>query len=100
MQEKIIQKAILQYLAYIKDLYFFRAGSGAIKTEKGGYFKSGKKGCPDIICCYKGKFIGLEVKNEKGKISEYQKQAERDISKAGGEYYIVRSVDDVIKIIN
>jgi len=99
MKESEIQKSILEYLGYQKKIYFFRAGSGAIRTEQGGYFKTGKKGCPDIIVCKSGKFIGLEVKTEKGRQSENQKQAEQEIIKAGGEYYIVKSIDDVQKII-
>jgi len=42
MKETEIQKSILEYLAYQKNIYFFRAGSGAIRTEQGGYFKTGK----------------------------------------------------------
>ena len=99
MKETDIQHTLLEYLGYQKDIYFFRAGTGAIKTESGGYFKTGKKGCPDIIICLKGKFIGIEVKNEKGKQSEYQKQAEDEIKQAGGEYYIVRRLEELIVVI-
>ena len=99
MKENEIQKAILEYLNYIGKIYFFRAGSGAIRTENGNYFKSGKVGCPDIVVCYKGKFIGLEVKTEKGKQSDYQKVAEQEIKRAGGKYFMVRSINDVMKII-
>lgn len=100
MKESLIQRAILEYLAYVKDIYFFRSNSGSVVTSNGRFFRTGKKGCPDIICCYKGLFIGFEIKNEKGKQSIFQKDAQIDIEKAGGKYYLVRSVDDVEKIIN
>ena len=31
-----------------------------------------RAGIPDIICCYKGRFIGIEVKDEGNKPSELQ----------------------------
>lgn len=100
MTESQIQKAILDYLGYQRGIYFFRAGSGAVKTDTGRYFKTGKKGLPDIVVCKDGKFIGLEVKTPKGRVSEAQEQAKADIELAGGSYFIVRSIDDVINILN
>lgn len=99
MKEGLIQRAILEYLAYVKDIYFFRANSGSVVTSNGRFFKTGKKGCPDIIVSYKGYFIGLEVKNDKGIQSVHQKDAEIDIKKSGGQYYVVHSVDEVENII-
>jgi hypothetical protein len=99
MKESEILKSITEYLSYQKDLYFFRAGSGAFKTEQGRYFKTGKKGCPDVIVCIKGLFVGLEVKNEKNKQSIFQKQAQIDIENAVGIYEVVRSIADVEKLL-
>ena len=94
-KESEIQKSILDFLEWQKEIYFFRAGSGLVKLENGRHFKSGKPGVPDIIVVYEGRFIGLEVKTETGRQSEVQKEAEEQITDAGGEYYIVRSIDDV-----
>ncbi len=87
MKESIIQRGITDYLTMIQkqhNIYWFRAGSGAIKTEQGRYFKTGRPGCPDLIAIKSGKFIGLEVKTATGRQSQAQKQAEIDIKKAGG----------------
>lgn len=103
MTETQIQRAICELLQYLENqgkLYFFRSGSGAIKTESGNYFKTGKVGCPDITLCMAGRFIGLEVKTEKGRQTDSQKDAQKRIEKAGGIYYIVRSVRDVENIID
>lgn len=97
--EKDIQKAILDYLGYQKDIYFFRAGAGAIQTLKGGYFKTGKAGLPDIIVLKDGRFIGLEVKTPSGRVSEAQEQAKQDIVACKGEYHIVTSIDEVIEAL-
>jgi hypothetical protein len=101
--ESMIQKAIMDYLEMISKqipLYFFRAGSGAVQTMHGRFFKTGRPGVPDIILCWAGKFVGLEVKAESGRQSQAQKKAEQDIAQANGQYYIVRSVSDVKEIIH
>ena len=54
-----------------------------------------RKGCPDILCCIDGQLIGLEVKTAKGRLSEVQKEFHRDLVKAGGKVYVVRSIDDL-----
>jgi len=100
--ESMIQRAILDYLGLIskhEPVYYFRAGSGAFQTAQGRYVKTGRPGVPDIICCAYGKFLGIEVKTEKGRQSQAQKQAEQDIDRAGGDYFIVRSVSDMKQII-
>ena len=56
-------------------------------------------GVPDIICCYKGRFLGLEVKLPIGALTELQKRAIARINRAGGIASRVESVADVQKII-
>ncbi|HCQ5570142.1 TPA: VRR-NUC domain-containing protein [Clostridioides difficile] len=43
-----------------------------------------KSGIPDLLVCCSGKFIGIEVKGDKGKASELQKYNIKEIEKAGG----------------
>ena len=107
IKESVIQKSILDYLELYSrsnPCYFFRAGAGAMKLANGRFFKTGKPGCPDIVLCLScpiksggsvGVFVGLEVKNEKGRQSQSQKVAESEIQDAGGFYYLVRSISDV-----
>ena len=102
MSESNIQKAILDYLQYqenLSKLWFVRSASGEVNTDTGRRFKTGKKGCPDILLCYRGRFIGLEVKTAKGRQSKAQVEAQKRIEACGGKYYIVRSIDDVIDIL-
>jgi len=105
VSEKEIQKTILDYLMYLEnagDVYYFRNNSFAGKFERvdgsQGFIKNNKKGMPDIIVCYKGYFIGLEVKTAKGEQSIWQVMSEAAIKSAGGQYFIVRSLDDVQNI--
>jgi len=105
--EKLIQSACLDYLSMLErqgKLYFFRSQAGAVHTVRGngskGFFKTGRPGAPDITVCYKGKFVGLEIKNEKGKQSAYQEQAQKQIESTGGYYFIIRSLDELVKLLN
>ena len=51
MLERDIVTAIKRYLLTLGDAVFFW-------KEHGGPY--GCSGIPDVICCYKGRFIGLE----------------------------------------
>lgn len=57
------------------------------------------KGIPDIIMVVNGRFIGLEVKSESGRQSDEQKEFERNVTKNGGAYYLIRSIEDVQMIL-
>ena len=56
------------------------------------------KGVPDIIIVKKGQFIGLEVKRPGTYQSPEQKTFECELTDAGGQYHVVRSIDDVQQI--
>lgn len=57
------------------------------------------KGVPDLICCQKGRFIGIEVKTETGRVSPEQEEFIRRINEAGGLAFVARSLDDVIETL-
>lgn len=54
-----------------------------------------RSGCPDIVACHNGRFIGIEIKAPKGRLSENQEATSDAITLAGGLYAVVRSVDEV-----
>lgn len=89
MLEREIVAKIQKYLKETPNVFFFK--------EHGGQY--GTAGIPDLICCYKGKFIAFEVKTDTGKATVLQRLTIRQIQNAGGCACIVRSVDDVKKII-
>ena len=59
----------------------------------------GTAGIPDIICCYKGRFLGLEVKQPSGRLTELQKRTIDKINTAGGIALRVDSVAEVKSLI-
>lgn len=85
MNESNIVKGIQRYLKTVPECFFWK--------EHGGMY--GTAGIPDIICCYRGLFIGLEVKTKTGQLTKLQEVMIRRIREAGGRAYKVTSVDDV-----
>ncbi len=89
MREKTIENKIKTYL-----------------KSKGAYFvkyhgnKFSQVGVPDILACYKGQFIAIEVKNETGKTSQLQDINLKLIRDAGGIAIVARSVEDVEEVIS
>jgi hypothetical protein len=104
MRETDIQNSICEYLA-VKKHFFFRLNNipafsknpdGSIRMRR--LPKYTPRGLPDIIVIKDGYFIGLEVKKPKTYQSKEQKEIEKQIKEAGGEYYVVRSIDKLIEI--
>ena len=100
IKESDIENAVIQYLTYSGwycwknlDQPLFANGS-YIKLRTGQI-----RGISDLVAIKKGFVIWLEVKTLKGRLSKFQKIFRDNIINAGGEYFIVRSIDDVKEII-
>lgn len=65
----------------VKD-FLKKEGCWYVKYWGGGQYT--KKGVPDILACCNGRFIGIEVKAEKGRASPLQTYNLTQIDKAGG----------------
>lgn len=90
MLERDIVTAIRKYLASLgSDVFFWK--------EHGSVY--GTNGVPDIICCYKGRFLGLECKLPGGRLTKIQKRTIEKINRAGGVACRVESVEDVKRVI-
>ena len=90
MLERDVVAAIKKYLATLgEDIFFWK--------EHGGPY--GTSGIPDIICCYKGRFLGLEAKLPGGKLTALQRRALDKINAAGAIGRRVETVDDVKAVI-
>jgi len=95
MKETEIQKQILDYLR-LKKVFCYRQNSGAFKTQSGHFYRFGTAGSPDIIAVINGKYIGIEVKLPKGRQSQSQKDFQKQLENAGGEYILARNLSDII----
>ena len=91
MKESAVQKKIIDYLHSI--------GAWTVKT-----IQCNKAGVPDILCCYKGKFVALEVKRDMyakmNGTSELQQRTIKQIIGAGGIAGVVTCVTEVKDILD
>ena len=56
------------------------------------------RGVPTIIVIKGGCFIGLEVKGPLGTLSGHQVEFCDGVREAGGEYYVVKAIEDVQRL--
>jgi len=124
MIESGIEKSIKQFIK-LKGGWITRIQSGAVKKEyttvggmnKTHFLRLAEAGTPDMIGCLNGTFLGVEVKKDKKEVLKWmaypnglkgkpikfnsrndaQKNASREIRKAGGFFAVVCSVDELEK---
>ncbi len=89
MKEKTITNQILKYLKSEPECFAFK--------EHGGIY--GVSGIPDIICCYKGKFMAFEVKTTQGRLSKLQEITIKRINESGGMAFKVTSLQEVKDVL-
>jgi hypothetical protein len=98
--EQIIKLQISGYLRHIPGLVFwwnqsqgvYDAKRGIYRKRKGAYERSGVS---DIVGCWNGKFLAIEVKSKVGKPTEEQSRFLEDIVSHGGIAFIANSVEQV-----
>lgn len=100
MKEKEIENNILEYLSYLPNCkYWKNQSAGVYDSARGAYRKSFNKfhinGVADILGIMKGKFICIEVKGPKGRLSPSQKTFLKEVSDLGAIAFVARSVDEV-----
>lgn len=87
--EKSIVNSILKYLKAQPGCFVWK--------EHGGQY--GTAGIPDIICCKDGQFLAFEVKRSGNKPTKLQDETIKAIKAAGGQAFVVYSLDDVIQAL-
>ena len=80
--EAKVKKAVRQVLDGFGAYY--------VMPVTGGY---GKQGAPDFLVCLKGKFIGIETKAGKGRLTALQELNLKQIIEAGGVSLVIREED-------
>ena len=72
--------------------WYVKYWSGATQTKE-GMKKFTKDGVPDILCCFQGFFLGIEVKAPKGIPSRLQIYNLKKIDEAGGFSFLLYPKD-------
>lgn len=83
-QEKTIENKIKEYLTEIGAWYIKYHGT-----------KMTRSGVPDLLVCYKGRFVGIEVKAPNEQPTELQKYHIRKIREAGGIAFVADNLQIV-----
>ena len=101
-KEVDIQSAVCDYLA-LKGYFFWRNNNTPIYNPTSNSFRAmpkyALKGLPDIFVLTDGGYlVGLEIKTHKGKLSDNQKEIQKRFNDIGAEYYVIRSVDELIDL--
>jgi len=94
MTESQLQDAIRLVLNH-PDLVLYRNNCGI--AEMRGHkvrFGVGSPGGADLIGCFRGRFLAVEIKTPTGRQSPEQRAFQQLIESKGGIYVILRSVED------
>jgi hypothetical protein len=85
--EGIVKKQVKAFLKTIKAYFFMPMQNGF-----------GVVGVPDLICCVKGKFLGIETKapGKRSTVTANQQVQIDAIHAAGGYAVVVTSVEELI----
>ncbi len=88
--EKELQNDCIKYLKSLDDCWFFKTVGSS--TQAGGI--------PDLIICYKGQFVGAELKvGNKYKATGRQELVMKYINRAHGKAGVVKSIDDLNELL-
>lgn len=82
--ESDIQRQIKEYLQWHGWLVV------KIHQSLGSY-----KGIADLYALKDGRHVWIEVKTQKGRLSEHQEKFRRDVISHGGKYIVARGIEDV-----
>ena len=58
-----------------------------------------KAGTPDIVLCWRGRFVGVELKADGERLSPAQHETHDEITLAGGVVTTCRSLDEVMDLL-
>lgn len=102
--EKAIENAILTYLNYLPRCFAWKNNNTGVFDPRTGKFRANKnkfihKGVPDIIGCYHGRLLLIEVKKKGGKLTKEQQLFLERNAKLGAIAGVARSVDEAREII-
>ena len=88
--EKKVKDKVVKLLKANEVYYFFPNTHGF-----------GRSGVPDIICCVRGKFLGIECKAGDNKPTALQEKEMQSIRDAGGKTLVVNenNISDVESIV-
>jgi len=102
-KESDIQKTVLEWLSY-NEIFAIRLNNIPVPTKNGGFRPVAVKGLPDAHLELRVSgvpvSVWIEFKTKKGKQSQNQIIFQKKVEDYGGFYYIVRSIEDIQKVLH
>jgi predicted porin len=97
MPEATVLASVIRYLKIHRAVAWAqRMNTGAVSMGDSRYMRFGFKGCSDIIGqLYDGRFLAIECKSDKGRLTEEQRNFIERVNRHGGLAGMVRSIDEV-----
>jgi hypothetical protein len=104
MKEASLVREVANYLSF-REVWFYRANSGALRGASGKPVRFGAKGHPDFYARGKpggrrgaSSVVWIECKTKKGKLSQEQRDWEEKARKHGDIFIVARCLGDVIDV--
>lgn len=99
MQEADIQRDVMKELSNLGAIVW-RNNTGMLRDQNGTPVRFGLcVGSSDIIGIWKGKFLAVEVKTPRGKVTDAQLNFIEAVNRAGGIAFVARSKKDVKNVL-
>lgn len=89
MREAEVQRGICEYLTR-RRIPWVRTNAGRVAGVR-----LAQEGWPDLVACYKGRFLAIECKGEGGKVSVEQAVCLSELDDAGAITVVAWGVEDV-----
>lgn len=83
-----IKNDVKYFLSSLPDCWYFMPVSM-------GY---GRRGIPDFIGCWRGKFFAIETKAPNGKSHPWQEREQKAIREAGGVAFRARTMEEIYAV--
>jgi hypothetical protein len=94
---------VMDYIQPVMSAYnilYTRLNTGAIKIQN-RWIRFGKVGWADYIGCMPdGRFLAIETKSTRGRLSNNQKAFRESVILRNGVYILARTLDDILQGIN
>jgi hypothetical protein len=102
--EQVFQASLVRHLHMLLTpaTYFFAVPNGGYRRrmEAGILIGQGvKPGVPDLIFIHDGRALGLELKSDKGRISDKQEFAHAAMRAAGAVIGLARNLDEALDFL-
>ena len=87
--ESRLQREVVKYLKSVSGLFYFKVHGGTMQQP----------GIPDILVCYRGRFIGFELKAHNKRPTPLQAHTMARIVSCGGMALVVYNISDVQAVV-